>query len=251
LLELSEPLRSAGAPDDAERYFLFQTLVGAWPIEPERVQAYMEKALREAKRHTSWTDQNEEWERAVTEFVNGVYADRSLRRELDGFAREIAFAGDCVALRTVALKLTVPGVPDIYQGDELPLFALVDPDNRRPVDWQWNETMLGRLAGGAQPEPSIRKLWLTTRLLGLRIRRPAAFAGAYEPLGAPEAAVAYLRGDEVLVAVSTRPGPPAGALQGAEGRWRDVLYGDERVLGASVTLAELLDEYGIAVLERA
>ena len=250
-LELSEPLRRDGAPDDLERYFLFQTLVGAWPIEAERMRAYMEKALREAKRHTSWTDENPAWEQAVMDFIAGVYADATLRRELDGFARELEFAGDCVALRTVALKLTVPGVPDIYQGDEMPLFALVDPDNRRPVDWQWNETMLGRLAGGAQPEPPIRKLWLTTRLLGLRIRRPGAFAGAYEPLSAPDTAVAFLRGDEVLVAVATRPGPPEGALEGADGRWRDVLNGDERVLGSSVALAELLDEYGIAVLERA
>jgi (1->4)-alpha-D-glucan 1-alpha-D-glucosylmutase len=249
-LELSEPLRRAGAPDDAERYFLFQTLVGAWPIEPERIHAYMEKALREAKRHTSWIEQNTEWEQAVTDFIDGVFADATLRRALDAFARDLAFAGDCVALRTVALKLTAPGVPDIYQGDELPLFALVDPDNRRPVDWQWNETMLGRLAGGAQSEPAIRKLWLTTRLLGLRIRRPNAFAGRYLPLRTPETAVAYLRGDEVLVAVATRSGPPAGTLEGAEGRWRDVLYGDERELGSSVALAELLDEYGIALLER-
>jgi (1->4)-alpha-D-glucan 1-alpha-D-glucosylmutase len=249
-LELSEPLRTAGAPDDAERYFLFQTLAGAWPIEAERTHAYMEKALREAKRHTSWMDENADWERAVKDFIAAVYADGALRRELDGFARELEFAGDCIALRTVALKLTVPGIPDIYQGDEMPLFALVDPDNRRPVDWQWNETMLGRLAGGAQPEPSIRKLWLTARLLTLRIRRPDAFAGAYEPLPAPGTAVAFMRGGEVLVAVGTRPGPPEGTLEGADGRWRDVLHGDERMLGSSVALAEVLDEYGIAVLER-
>jgi (1->4)-alpha-D-glucan 1-alpha-D-glucosylmutase len=250
-LKLSEPLRTSGAPDDLERYFLLQTLAGAWPIEAERVQGYMEKALREAKRNTTWTEQNVEWEQAVSDFVTGVYEHRELRRELDGFSRELEFAGDSVALRTVALKLTVPGVPDIYQGDELPLFALVDPDNRRPVDWRWHETMLGRVAGGAQPEPSIRKLWLTTRLLGLRIRRPEAFAGRYEPLPAPETAVAFLRGDEVLVAVATRPGPPEGTLEGADGRWRDVLSGDERELSSSVAVAELLDEYGIAVLERA
>jgi (1->4)-alpha-D-glucan 1-alpha-D-glucosylmutase len=210
----------------------------------------MEKALREAKRNTNWVDPNAEWEQTVMDFIDGVYGDATLRREVDGFARDLAFAGDCVALRTVALKLTAPGVPDIYQGDELPLFALVDPDNRRPVDWRWNETMLGRLAGGAQAEPAIRKLLLTTRLLGLRIRRPDAFAGRYEPLSAPETAVAYMRGGEVLVAVATRSGQPDGAVEGVDGRWRDVLYGDERVLGSSVALAELLDEYGLAVLER-
>ncbi|MFL5864223.1 MAG: malto-oligosyltrehalose synthase, partial [Solirubrobacteraceae bacterium] len=250
-LALSEPFRSGGAPDDLERYFLFQTLVGAWPIEAERVQAYMEKALREAKRNTNWVEQNAEWEQAVADFVTAVYDHDQLRQELDGFVREMAFAGDCVALRTVALKLTAPGVPDIYQGDELPVYALVDPDNRRPVDWQWNETKLGRLAGGAQPEPSIRKLWLTTRLLGLRIRRPAAFRGAYQPLRAPAAAVAYLRSDEVLVAVATGPGIPDGSVGAVQGRWRDVLSGDERVLESSVPLNELLDEYGIVVLERA
>ena len=249
-LELSEPLRSGGAPDDAERYLLFQTLVGAWPIEAERVQRYMEKALREAKRNTSWVQQNDEWERAVTGFVQDIYDHAELRSEVEGFARELTFAADCIALRTVTLKLTSPGVPDIYQGDEMPLHALVDPDNRRPVDWRWNETMLARLAGGAQPEPPIRKLWLTSRLLGLRIRRPDAFAGDYAPMAAPETAVAYLRGGQVLVAVATRAGLPDGALTGGEGRWRDVLYGDERELSSTVALAELLDEYGIAVLER-
>ncbi|MFL5861427.1 MAG: malto-oligosyltrehalose synthase [Solirubrobacteraceae bacterium] len=250
-LALSEPLRRGGAPDDLERYFLFQTLAGAWPIEAERIQAYMEKALRESKRNTNWVEQNAEWERAVADFVAAVYDHDELRRELDEFVHELTFAGDCVALRTVALKLTAPGVPDIYQGDELPVFALVDPDNRRPVDWQWNETKLGRLAGGAQPEPSIRKLWLTTRLLGLRIRRPAAFSGAYQPLRAPAAAVAYLRGKEVLVAVATGPDIPDGSVDGVQGRWHDVLSGDERALESSVALSELLDEYGIAVLERA
>ncbi len=254
-LALSEPLRTGGAPDDLERYFLFQTLAGTWPIEADRVRAYMEKALREAKRNSNWVQPNAGWERAVMDFVTAVYEHGELCRDLDAFARDLEFAGDCIALRTVALKLTSPGVPDIYQGDELPLFALVDPDNRRPVDWQWNETMLGRLAGGAPPEgrarSGTRKLWLTTRLLGLRIRRPGAFTGGYEPLSAGDSAVAYRRGEEVLVVVTTRPGPPAGALQGVSGRWRDVLYGDERMLEPPVTLAEVLDEYGIAVLERA
>jgi (1->4)-alpha-D-glucan 1-alpha-D-glucosylmutase len=250
-LAISEPLRSRGAPDDLERYFLFQTLAGAWPIEADRVQGYMEKALREAKRNTTWVEPNADWEQAVMNFVSGVCEHRELRGELDAFGRDIAFAGDCVALRTVALKLTAPGIPDIYQGDEMPLVALVDPDNRRPVDWRWNETMLGRLAGGAQLGPDTRKLWLTSRLLGLRIRRPEAFAGGYEPLPAGESTVAFLRGGNVLVAVATRLGLPESALEGVEGRWRDVLHGDERVLEGPVALAELLDEYGIAVLERA
>jgi (1->4)-alpha-D-glucan 1-alpha-D-glucosylmutase len=252
-MSATEPLRSAGAPDDAERYFLAQTLVGAWPIELERVQAYMLKALREAKRNTSWLAPDSGWEEAVSDFCAGIYADAGLRAQIDTFVAELQFSGDRVALGTVVLKLTGPGVPDIYQGDEMPLRALVDPDNRRTVDWRWNEMMLRRLAGGARVggvESDTRKLWLTSRLLGLRIRRPEAFAGAYVPLEAGDAAVAYRRGDEVAVAVATRPGVSDGALDGIAGRWRDVLYGDERVLDASVPLASLLDEYGIAVLER-
>jgi (1->4)-alpha-D-glucan 1-alpha-D-glucosylmutase len=249
-LALTEPLRHGHAPDDVERYFIFQTLVGAWPIEPERIQQYMEKALREAKRNSSWLQPNAEWEGAVQDFCGRLYEHAEFRSELDEFVRQLAFPGDGVTLGTVTLKLTVPGVPDIYQGDEMPLHALVDPDNRRPVDWHWNQTMLGRLAGGATPQPEIRKLWLTTRLLGLRIRRPRAFAGAYKPLPAGETTVAYQRGDEVVVAVATRPGPQTGSLDGIQGRWRDVLYGDERLLESSVPLSELLDEYGIAVLER-
>jgi (1->4)-alpha-D-glucan 1-alpha-D-glucosylmutase len=141
-------------------------------------------------------------------------------------------------------------MPDIYQGDELPLRALVDPDNRRPVDWEYNQAMLGRLAGGAPPEPETRKLWLTTRVLGLRIRRPDAFSGAYEPVEAGERTIAYLRGDELLVIVDTRPGIPAGTLAAVGGRWRDVLSGDERSLDSERPLSELLGEYGLAVLER-
>ena len=149
----------------------------------------------------------------------------------------------------MALKLTAPGVPDIYQGDELPLRALVDPDNRRPVDWTWHQAMLARLDGGSPPDRPTLKLWLTARLLALRIRRPQAFTGSYQPLPAGEHTVAFLRGGEVLVAVATRPAA-SGSLPSVDGRWRDVLRGGARSLSSGVALAELLDERGIAILER-
>ncbi|MFZ0088027.1 MAG: malto-oligosyltrehalose synthase [Solirubrobacteraceae bacterium] len=250
-LELTEPLRCDGAPDDVERYFLFQTLVGAWPIESDRVTEYMEKALREAKRNTNWIDQNADWEAAVRRFCAALYEHREFRAQLAALVRELESAGDRITLGMLTLKLTAPGVPDIYQGDELPLRALVDPDNRRPVDWEWHRSMLSRLAGGAPPVAQTRKLWMTSRLLGLRIRRPRAYAGTYVPLRTDPSTVAYLRGDEVLVAVATRSAVPAGSLDGVQGRWRDVLSGEERVLESSVRLSALLDEYGIAVLERA
>lgn len=248
-LSVTDELRVDGAPDDLERYFLFQTLAGAWPIEAERIEGYMEKALREAKRNTNWIDQNAQWEEAVLGFCRALYSHDAFLSSFQPFVERLALLGKTVALRTVALKLTVPGVPDTYQGDELELRALVDPDNRRPVDWRWHEAMLARLAGGSPPDQATRKLWLTSRLLGLRVRRPDAFAsGSYEPLHAGADVAAFRRGSDVMVAVATRASTPSGSLPTLDGTWQDVLRGGSV---ESWALADLLDEHGIAVLERA
>ena len=249
-LELTEPLRTDGAPDDLERYFIFQTLLGAWPIEPQRIEAYMEKVLREAKRNSSWVEQNHEWEAAVKRFCRALYTHRSFLADFGPFVERAAAVGDRIGLGMLVLKLTAPGIPDIYQGDELPYRALVDPDNRRPVDWAERQTQLSRLMGGGRPNAESHKLWLTSRLLTLRIRRPEAYSGDYEPVPAGGRAVAFVRGGDVLVAVATRPGPPPDDLQGPAGRWRDVLRGGERALHPRVPLADVLDQYGIAVYER-
>ncbi len=251
-LDLTDPLRSpAGAPDDVERYFLFQTLAGAWPIELERVVAYMEKALREAKRNSSWIEPDAAWEAGVRDFCRALYEHRPFLNEFEPFVAQLTELGDRISLATVCLKLTTPGVPDIYQGDEVGFRALVDPDNRRPVDWDWNRALLARLQGGGSPDRDTAKLWLTMRLLHLRLRRPDAFIGAYTPLEADDETVAaFLRGDEVLVVVATRPGQVMGELQGAAGSWRDVLRGERRVLGEHSSVADLLGGLGVAVLER-
>jgi (1->4)-alpha-D-glucan 1-alpha-D-glucosylmutase len=249
-LELTEPLRTDGAPDDLERYFLFQTLLGAWPIELERIEEYMQKALREAKRNSSWVEQNHAWESAVTRFCRALYENQSFLADFEPFVLSVDRVGDRIAHGMLVLKLTAPGIPDIYQGDELPYRALVDPDNRRAVDWAERQSQLARLMGGGRPNAESHKLWLTARLLTLRIRRPEAFTGGYQPAPAGERAVAFVRGGTVLVAVATRPGPPADDLQGPAGRWRDVLRGGERSLHPRAALADVLDEQGIAVYER-
>jgi (1->4)-alpha-D-glucan 1-alpha-D-glucosylmutase len=250
-LELTEELRSDGAPDGVERYFIFQTLLGAWPIELERIEAYIVKALREAKRNTNWSDQNADWEAAVIEFCRGLYERHEFLADFEPFVERVALAGERIALGALVLKLTAPGVPDVYQGDELPYRALVDPDNRRPVDWRLRREALDAVSGGAPPDAEARKLWLTWTLLGLRARRPDAFdRGAYERVAAGERAVSYMRGGSVLVAVATRPEVGGELLQGPGGRWRDVLGGSERSLGGQVALSELLDEHGLAVYER-
>jgi (1->4)-alpha-D-glucan 1-alpha-D-glucosylmutase len=251
LFELTEHHRRDGAPDEVERYFLFQTLVGAWPIELERIEEYMVKALREAKRNTSWVDQRADYERAVTEFCGALYADEAFLGAFEPFAARIGAAGDRSALGQLVLKLTAPGVPDIYQGDELSYRALVDPDNRRPVDWGWRQAMLSRLMGGSPVVDETRKLFVTMRLLGLRARRPDAFSGSYEPLDVGAGACAYVRGGEVLVIAAVREGIPEGVLREApRGRWRDVLSGDERSFDSRQPVADVVGDLGLGVFER-
>jgi (1->4)-alpha-D-glucan 1-alpha-D-glucosylmutase len=223
--DVNASLRSDGTgPDRVEEYFVYQTLLGAWPIEPERVEQYMEKALREAKRNTNWIDQNEEWEGGVKRFVRALYDHRPFLEDFEPFADRVADIGERSALGQIALKLTAPGVPDIYQGDELPFRALVDPDNRRPVDWEERRAEL------ESPVPH-HKFWLIRTLLDLRRRRPEAFAGSYEPLDGPDGVCAFARGGDVAVAVALRSGTRPTLTPPGPG-WRDVL--GDRVPGVTV-----------------
>jgi (1->4)-alpha-D-glucan 1-alpha-D-glucosylmutase len=243
--ELCAPLRAEGAPDAVEEYTIFQTLVGAWPIEPDRLCAYMEKAMREAKRNTSWVDQDAAWEGRVLAYCRALYDHTPFREAFEPFAERVAVVGELHALRQTALKLTVPGVPDIYQGDELVALSLVDPDNRRPVDWARRRALLDELRdggggpGGRVPDSrDARKLFLIRELLALRARRPEAFAGSYTPLDAGPGAVAFLRGDDVAVALPIREGGlDMELLALPAGDWRPV-FDPEHLAGAEITLLE-------------
>ena len=176
--------------------------MGAWPIEPERLDGYLEKALREAKRTTSWIEPDEEHEAAVKAFARGLIELPEFRADFEPFVAEVAAAGERAALGQLLLKLTVPGLPDIYNGDELPLLSLVDPDNRRPVDWDARREALAALRRGEDTDP---KLLLIVRALELRARRPEAFSGAYAPVDA----------GEDVVRVRARRGRGAGRRAGA------------------------------------
>jgi (1->4)-alpha-D-glucan 1-alpha-D-glucosylmutase len=217
---VNEPLRSGGAPDPVEEYFIYQTLAGAWPIEAERMDAYLEKAMREAKRNTNWIEPNEAHEEAVKGFCRALYEHRPFLDSFEPFVEELAAVGERAALGQLALKLTAPGVPDIYNGDELWNRSLVDPDNRRPVDWQRRRELLDDLRGRAEPNPETRKLWLTWRLLSLRAGRPEPFTGTYEPVEAGEDVCAFVRGGELLVAVSLRG---ENSFEPPPGDWRTEL----------------------------
>jgi len=221
--ELTEDLRGLGgeAPDANERFLIWQTLVGTWPLEPERLETYVEKALREGKRNTAWVDGNPDWEAAAGAFCRRLYAHEEFRADFEPFVERLVHVGAHAALGQTLLKLTAPGVPDVYQGDELWTFSLVDPDNRRPVDWARRLAVLGEESRGADPTPETAKLHVIRRALQLRAERPESFAGAYEPVQAGPRVCAFRRGEDVCVVVPLDLGGPK---EGPDG-WRDVLEG--------------------------
>jgi (1->4)-alpha-D-glucan 1-alpha-D-glucosylmutase len=139
--------------------------------------------------------------------------------EVETFVERLRPLGRRIVLGQLLLKLTSPGVPDLYQGDELEALALVDPDNRRPVDWARRERLLGELQAGAEPTEETDKLYLTWKTLELRARRPEAFAGSYEALDLGPGVCAFVRGGAVLVVVPVRDvAPPEPGTE-----WRDAL----------------------------
>ena len=236
------------APDRDEEYLLYQTLLGSWPLEAwsevsaeareeyvARIQQYMIKAMKEAKLNTSWVQPNEPWETAMANFVAKILEAAPANRFLKSFlplAEEIAQAGAINSLSQTLLKLTAPGVPDFYQGEEIWDFSLVDPDNRRPVDYEKRQEMLSSL-GAAITEDLLGdwrdgriKLFLTHRLLAFRRDHAALFAhGSYAPLRVSgefaSSCVAFVRvhgKEHVLVLaprLTMRMGfPPIGAVWG-------------------------------------
>ncbi|GGM49711.1 malto-oligosyltrehalose synthase [Longimycelium tulufanense] len=244
----------------------WQTLLGAWPIGIERLREYLLKAAREAKLGTSWTDRNADFEAAVANWPVEVHEDEDLLSEVAAFASRLQQPGWSNSLGQKLLQLAGPGVPDIYQGTELWDFSLVDPDNRRRVDFDERRRLLARIADGWLPpvdETGAAKLLVTTRVLRLRRNRPELFHG-YRPLWAEGVAarhvVAFARGPAAeLVAVATRLSVGLARSGGwrdtllplpwGSGRWVDVLSG-RAVAPATPPLAELLVDYPVALLLR-
>ena len=206
--------RLAAGVDPADALLLWQTMAGAWPLEQDRCLAYMEKAVREAGLHTTWTDPDPAYERAVAGLVERAYADAALLAELEDLVAEIAPAGRSKAAGLALLRLTSPGIPDTYQGTETEQLVLVDPDNRRPVPFT--------------PDTSL-KFRVTRTTLRLRRQHPNLFTG-YRPLDAPAHLVAYTRGNDHLAVVVTRlraGTPPAGPVALPPGPWHDLLSGTD------------------------
>lgn len=279
LSELAEPWAAAVARwleqsaahadrvlDDSARYLFLQTLVGAFPLELERAKAYMLKAVREAKLHTSWTAPNARYEHALEHYLGAVLADADLMREIERFARRLAEHGFVASLARTLLKLTAPGVPDLYQGTELWDLSLVDPDNRRPVDFAKRRALLTRVEA-LTPEAAMQdvaagtpKLWLLARALRLRAGRPELFEGAYSPLATlgegEQAVLAFARGTELVVVVPRWPARAAAltpdvAVRLPEGRFRNVLTGEAvTARDGSTSVLGLWSRFPVALLAR-
>jgi (1->4)-alpha-D-glucan 1-alpha-D-glucosylmutase len=249
-----------GIDEPSLNLLAWQTLVGAWPISDERLGDYLLKAARESKLRTTWTEPDEDFEESVAAWPARVHEE--LGDEVEAFVRRIERPGWSNSLTQKLVQLTAPGVPDIYQGTELWDFSLVDPDNRRPVDYDLRREMVARFGEGLVPDLDVSgatKLFVVRRALTLRRDRPELFRG-YRPLHAegPAAvhALAFARSEDLLVVGTRLPvrlertgGWRDTVLSLPEGEWTDVITGSS-IDGGSVELAGLLDRYPVALLLR-
>ncbi|MEO8353874.1 MAG: malto-oligosyltrehalose synthase, partial [Chthoniobacteraceae bacterium] len=279
----------AAAPDANEEYLIYQTLIGSWPLEemtPElrpiyirRIQDYMVKALHEAKVNSSWIEPNEAWDGAVREFVAKLLHPRSTNRFVAAFtplAARVAELGAQNSLSQVALKLTIPGLPDLYQGSELWDLSLVDPDNRRPVDYQRRRQVLDEIRGGQTNPRELLEHWRDGRvkmfvlhtLLQLRKSHRGLFDhGSYAGLTVhgthARSCLSFTReweGKRIIVAVprlSCAVGFPALGERWSDTAletptpdvaWRNVFSRAHYPAASELRLAEIFADFPLAVL---
>lgn len=265
---LEELFALVPVPDPGMANLLWQAVVGVWPADRERLHAYAEKAMREAGEHTWWTAPNADYEAAIHACVDAAFDDPAVIAVLNRVLDQVVVPGRSNALALKLLALTIPGVPDVYQGSELWELNLVDPDNRRAVDFEARAKVLARVRLGARPEmseafddPGEVKLLVTHQALTLRREHPEYFTRYRELTAvgwASEHALAFSRGGAITVATRLPVGLAAGGgwrnttLGLPEGRWRDLISG--RIVPVDsqreVRLDQLLDRYPVALLVR-
>jgi (1->4)-alpha-D-glucan 1-alpha-D-glucosylmutase len=269
---------SETAPDPNEQILIYQSMLGAWPIDLDRMKQFITKALREGKTHTSWVDIDESYERRVHEFLESLYASRTFLADFQRLQKKVAYYGALSSLAQVVLKATSPGLPDFYRGSELWDFSLADPDNRRPIDFSSRMRRLQR-AQRSTPQELLKnwedgslKMFATWKLLQFRRESPDLFLkGDYIPLRAAgrhkDHVIAFarrFRSKWCLVAVPrlfaslTRIGvPPLGARiwkrttihlpSAAPSSWTNILTGES--LESPAACSSLFHELPIAVLK--
>ncbi|HEY1661508.1 MAG TPA: malto-oligosyltrehalose synthase [Verrucomicrobiae bacterium] len=259
--KMNECHRKDNFPDRNAEYFLYQNLVGAWPLPLDRVLAYMDKASCEAKQHTDWNNRDQEYDEALKNFITAILGDVNFVRALEQFIASIADAAAVNSLSQTLIKLTAPGVPDIYQGNELLDFSLVDPDNRRPVDFGLREKILNRAKDLPAEEiwnsndKSLSKLWLIQKTLDVRARNEKLYRGDYRPLFAQgekaDHLVAFNRGGGAITIVprftlEMKDDWKDLTMELPTGDWRNVFTGE--TVSGKVSIAPLLQKFPVALL---
>ncbi|YAL82904.1 malto-oligosyltrehalose synthase [Dermacoccaceae bacterium W4C1] len=272
--ELSALAAAEAATDGVDlptAHLIWQTLVGVGPIDDERLTEYLTKAVREAKVHTAWVDGDPEYEQRVLDLARRMNAAGPLRTAIDAATTGRAEAIRATVLGQKLLQLTLPGVPDVYQGCESVDLSLVDPDNRRPVDWAGHRRLLDSTTAPDDPEQvlSWEKLRLTATVLQTRQSRPEFFDGScgYRPWFADtEHLVGFARtaggrfgraGAELRVAVTRAPvrladggGWGDASLQLPRGSWRDLLTDTVIDSDGTVAAADLFAHLPVAMLAK-
>ena len=267
---INQSLKTGSCPDRNTEYFYYQTLIGAWPLSIERAQEYMLKAAREAKLETSWTANNRTFEDALLRFIESSLQHEPFLQEVSAFVERVNRSGRINSLSQTLLMYTCPGVPDLYQGSELWDHSLVDPDNRRPVDYDLRRQMLDEIRSISPPdaiaqmedrfESGFPKLWLIHHALQVRRDLPSSFGAeaTYTPVLAdgPRAnhVIAFLRGDNVLALAQRLPHKLAGSWAGTiinipEGRWINRFTG-ATVRPGRIKVQALLEQFPVALLTR-
>jgi len=257
--------RTGEFPDRKTEYFLYQTLVGTWPISKERLSEYMRKAVREAKEHTSWITPVPLYETALEQFCESLLRDPVFTADLEQFISQTTAAAHVTSLSLTLLKLTAPGIPDIYQGTELWDLSLVDPDNRRPVNYEVRRKQLVELDDLGPEEILTRsgeglpKLWvirqsLRTRCGHLRDFGPQSSYTPLWPTGAKAShMVSFLRGENVIT-IAPRLLLTLGDWDGTlleipEGVWKNQFTG-EVISEGKLEVASLIKRFPVALLTK-
>ena len=250
-------------PDRNAEYLFYQALVGTWPLTVDRVQRYMEKAAHESKLFTNWTNRNMVYEKALQNFISEVLHDPEFTTDVEHFTDAIANSGYINSLSQTLIKLTAPGVPDIYQGCELWDFSLVDPDNRRPVDFKLRQNLLeeAKLLDAEKTwrrrSEGLPKLWLILKTLKLRERLPEFSIFDYEPLFAEgahaEKVIAFLRGNHVLTIVprfslKLNNDWQNTTLELPPGNWRNEFTGEPQA--GRIRIESIFEKFPVALLTR-
>ena len=254
---LNERHRSGAIPDRNTEYLYYQTLVGAWPLTTDRAVAYMQKATREAKTHTSWTSPQKDYDEGLQRFVERTLNDQEFTRAVREFVDTLITPGRVVSLAQTLIKLTAPGVPDLYQGTEVWSLSLVDPDNRRPVDFAARRRLLDEIQAAspeqvlARADEGAPKLWMIHHALRTQP------AGCYEAIAATGThaarVVAFARGGGHITVVPRLVRALQGnwgdtALELPHGEWRNVFTGETH--RGSTSMGTLLARFPVALLER-